>query len=103
MVMDEAAGIVAAATGRNKEGSLIDMELLLLPLGAPDRKFARMLGVLAPCTIPYWMGSTAMENLSLGTVRYLGPAAKTVEGPHLVPSAEGRLRHGLVIYDGGRS
>jgi hypothetical protein len=102
-VMDETAGIVAGVTGRNNEDSLIDMEMLLLPLGPRDRKQTRMLGVLAPCTVPYWMGSTAVENLSLGTVRHLGPAAKTVAAPRLVPSAEGRARHGLVIYNGGRS
>jgi hypothetical protein len=102
-VVDEAAGIVAGVTGRNHEGSLIDVELLLLPLGPTDRKSARLLGVLAPCTVPYWMGNTAMGNLTLGTVRHLGPAATTVAAPRLVPVAERRIRHGFVVYDGGRS
>jgi hypothetical protein len=100
-VIEESTGIVAGVTGRNNDDSLIDLELLVLPLGCPDRKQARILGVLAPCTTPYWMGSAPVENLSLGTVRHLGAA--TVAAPRLVPSAEGRRSHGFVIYDGGRT
>jgi hypothetical protein len=102
-VMDESSGIVAGVTGRNQDGSLIDLEMLLLPLGRSDRKYTRLLGVLAPCTTPYWMGNTAMGNLGLGTIRHLGPAASTVEAPRLVPSEEHRARHGFLVYDGGRS
>lgn len=103
-VSDESAGLVAGVSGRNKDGARIDLEMLLLPLIHPDRSQSRLLGVLVPMIAPYWLGTSPVENLNCGTVRHLGPATITVGSPRLVPvSGNGRLRHGLVVYDGGRS
>ena len=103
-VAEESAGIVAGATGRTAEGARIDLELLLLPLIHRDRSQARLLGVLAPLVVPYWLGTSPVVGLTCGTVRHLGPATSTVAAPHLVPASEnGRVRHGLIVYDGGRS
>ncbi len=103
-VADESAGLVAGVSGRNTDGARIDLELLLLPLTHRDRSQSRLLGVLAPIAAPYWLGTSAVEGLTCGTVRHLGPAMRTVGAPRLVPiSGNGRLRHGLVVYDGGRS
>jgi hypothetical protein len=113
VVADESEGFVAGADGRNADGSLIDLELLLLPLVHRDRSQARLLGVLAPISTPYWLGATPVEKLAVGTVRHLGLATQPAAAPHLVPASEsplpwpateeGRPRRGFVIYTGGRS
>ena len=51
ILADERVGTVAGATGRNRAGEAIDLELLLLPLDAPRPSFARAIGVLAPLQI----------------------------------------------------
>jgi hypothetical protein len=103
-IADEKTGLVAGINGLNADGAPIDLELLLLPLVHPDRSQARLLGVLAPLTVPYWLGASPLTGLHCGTWRYLGSAVETVAAPRLVPSPEGRRsRHGLVIHDGGRS
>jgi hypothetical protein len=113
VVADESEGFVAGVDGQNAAGSRIDLELLLLPLVHRDRSQARVLGVLAPVSTPYWLGTTAVENLSVRTVRHLGIAAQTAAAPRLVPASEappwaptadgGQPRRGFVIYTGGRS
>jgi hypothetical protein len=76
----------------------------LLPLRHRDQSQARLLGVLAPLVPPYWLGTTPIEGLSCGTIRHLGPDSGYTAAPRLVPGTDnGQLRHGLVIYDGGRS
>lgn len=100
-ITDELAGVVAGVTAHNDEGKTIDLELLLLPLLHQDRNRPRLLGTLAPISVPYWLGTSPARALSCGTVRYLGPAVSTVAAPRIAPLA-GRLRHGLVVYDGGR-
>ncbi len=104
IVANEAVGMVAGVRGRNVDDSLIDLELLLLPLVHRDRSQARLLGVLAPLTRPYWFGTRPLADLSCGTLRHLGRAVETVAAPRLVPASAGiRLRNGLVVYEGGRS
>jgi hypothetical protein len=102
--VEESAGFVAGISGQNAEGASVDLELLLLPLIHRDHSQSRLLGVLAPVVTPYWLGARAVEQLRCGTVRYLGAAASTIDAPRLVPLSENaRVRHGLVVYDGGRS
>ena len=69
-----------------------------------DRSQTRLLGVLAPLIPPYWLGATPVEGMTCGTVRNLGPESGHIVAPRLVPGTEsGRVRHGLIVYDGGRS
>lgn len=101
---EESAGFVAGLSGRNSDGAMIDLELLLLPLRHRHRSQMRLLGVLAPLVPPYWLGTTPVEGLTCGTIRYLGPDSEHVVAPRLVPGTEnGRVRRGLTIYNGGRS
>ena len=59
------------------------------------------LAVLAPFTVPYWIGEMPLQGLTLGSFRHLRPAIETA--PRFASAADGdRLRHGLVVYDGGR-
>ncbi len=45
---DGTIGTVAGATGRNRAGHVLDLELLPLPLDVPRPSFARAIGVLVP-------------------------------------------------------
>jgi hypothetical protein len=101
-VADDSTGLTAGARGRTQEGYAVDLELLLLPLRHRGRTHARQIGVLAPLAVPFWLGSSPVIDLTLLAHRYLGvtrPAA--AKGAPSGPS--GRPRHGLVVYEGGRS
>jgi hypothetical protein len=77
------------------------MELLLLPLAYQVRAEARILGAMAPMTVPYWLGVKPIGPLTLGAFRHLGPSVDGTAAPRL-QARTGRLRHGLTVYDGGR-
>jgi hypothetical protein len=104
IVGEEAVGVVAGARGHTREGYAADLELLLLPLRHRGRPGQRVLGVLAPVAVPFWLGSSRLEPLSLGSLRHLGSVADTVAPSRLLETVgRNRTRHGLVVYDGGRS
>jgi hypothetical protein len=96
----ESVGLMAGVTGRTHAGTPLDLELLALPLLEGGRPDVRVLGALAPTAVPTWIGTSAVGALTLGTFRYIGS-----DGPQNLARGhrrrEGRLRHGLVVYDGG--
>jgi hypothetical protein len=102
VVMEEKTGVVASATGATSDDSVlaVNLELLLLPLAHHSRNEARVLGALAPMTAPYWLGARSVGALKLGMFRHIG-AVNDPMPPRLV-AAPGRVRHGLVVYQGGR-
>lgn len=103
IVADEAVAIVAGVTAKTAQGSRADLELLLLPLYHRGKTHVRLLGVLAPLAVPYWLGAEQVATLTLGAIRHLGPAVETLSAPRLVKGkAGGRQRRGLTVYDGGR-
>jgi hypothetical protein len=99
---EETVGIVASATGATSDDTLapVHLEMLLLPLAAPSRGEAHVMGTLSPMEMPYWLGAKAVGPLTLGMFRHIGAAA--VGAPRF-KAAAGRLRHGLAVYDGGRA
>jgi hypothetical protein len=100
----EQVGSVASASGESACGNPLDLELLLLPLSHLGRSDARVLGALAPCEVPYWLGASALGSLRLATLRYLGPEVTPDFTPRIAPGQpNGRARHGLTVYDGGRA
>jgi hypothetical protein len=104
IVAEESVGIVAGASSVGPRSEALDLELLLLPLSYRSGKHARLLGVLAPTTVPHWLGASPLTNLRLGPLRHLGPAVETVAAPSLVsmrPPAD--ARKGFIVHDGGRS
>jgi hypothetical protein len=103
VVVEEQVGIVAQVTGAAGDDKLlsINLEMLLLPLAYHVRAEARVLGAMAPIAAPYWLGVKPIGPLTLGMFRHIGPAVETTVPPR-IHSPNGRLRHGLTVYDGGR-
>ena len=107
IVAHESIGVVASAAGRAAEdNSQLDLELLLLPLRNFGRTDSRLLGALAPTEAPRWLGARPLRGLTLGSLRYVGPgltSSAPSAPPQPVTPIAGRVRHGLVVYDGGLS
>lgn len=103
VVTNEAVGAVASARGTTTDGATHDVEVLVLPLSHRGLTNARVLGALAPRDPAYWLGGGTLGDLTLGTLRYLGP--DVLEAPAAVMPARptGRIHHGFVVYDGGQA
>ena len=103
IVNKEAIGAVAGLTARTQDGAETDLELLLLPIDHVGHARIRAIGVLAPTVTPYWIGAKPVTELTLGTLRHVGPDADSSIVPRLLPAAAGsRVQHGFVVYSGGR-
>jgi hypothetical protein len=100
ILADEWVGTVAGVTAANASGEAVELELLLLPLAAPRPNLARTIGVLAPLTIPPWIGLSQIGPLTLGSRRHIGAAVEKRLLPRFLTP---RSRRGLVVYEGGRS
>ena len=102
-VMEEKSGVVASVTGSTADDSIlaVNLEMLLLPLSHESKSEARVIGALAPMAAPYWLGAKAVGPLKLGMLRHIGAAAEAMPAPRFAAAA-GRLRGGLVVYQGGR-
>jgi len=103
VVLEEKVGIVASVTAASSDDAMppLKLEMLLLPLTFQSRADARVLGALAPLVVPYWLGTKVIGPLALGMFRHVG-AVDTLAAPRF-RAAAGRLRHGLTVYDGGRT
>ena len=101
IVASDTVGAVAGMVGQSELGSVIGLELLLLPLrhgGATNR---RVLGALSPAAIPSWLGLTPLESLDLRSMRVIGEAGPGRPGLGEVGPAAASKRHRLVVLDGG--
>jgi hypothetical protein len=102
-VADEANGIVAAARGRTPEGWVQDVELIVLPLAQRGDTHARMIGSLAPLTVPFWLGTSRLGALTLGNIRHLNPGLDAPPAARLVAGNKDAARRGaFVVHEGGR-
>ena len=103
IVTNESVGAVAGLRGRADDGDTADLELLLLPLAHSGHARIRALGVLAPTTPPYWLGEKPVAELELTTLRHIGQDVAIEGAPRFGDAPKGgRLRHGFVVYSGGR-
>jgi hypothetical protein len=102
-VATESVGVVAAASGRSSAGAVLELEFLVLPLAHRGGASTRILGALVPTEVPYWLGAQTLGRLTLGMIRYLGPLTGPCSVPRSAPAvpSNARVRHGLVVYDGG--
>jgi hypothetical protein len=104
IVANEIAGVVAGVTGTTPDGHHVDLELLLLPLRHRGTSQARQIGVLAPLSLPFWLGASPLTVLALKSHRHIGPALDVVRTtPFTAATETGRGRNGLLVYDGGRA
>jgi hypothetical protein len=94
----ERVGTVAGVSAQSGDGEPIDLELLLLPLGAARPSLARTIGILAPLKIPPWLGSSPLGALTLGGRRHVGAEVET----RLLPRFMAPRRGHLVVHEGGR-
>jgi hypothetical protein len=119
-ITQEEVGAVMGLTGRAADGAEVDLELLILPLAHAGHARIRALGVLAPLSPPFWLGSKPVVELHLNTLRHIGPEVEAfATGPALAPAQTpladpplansplalrigGRMRRGFVVYSGGR-
>ena len=103
IVADESVGVVAGAVGWTAEGFSLDFELLLLPLRHGGRTHARLIGALAPLRVPAWVGAKPIESLAISSHRYVEAAADlAADTVPIFPNPAIRVRHGLIVYDGGQ-
>jgi hypothetical protein len=59
--------------------------------------------VLAPVVPPYWLGEKPVVELTLGTLRHIGPETDRLGAPQFASTTVGgRRRHKFVVYSGGR-
>jgi hypothetical protein len=103
VVNNETVGAVAGVIGRTADGTEIELEFLLLPLAHAGHARIRGLGVLVPAVQPYWLGEKPVVTLELGTLRHIGSDIESLRTPHFAhPTEAVELRHGFVVYNGGR-
>jgi hypothetical protein len=103
VVNNETVGAVAGVTGRTADGTEVDLEFLLLPLAHTGHARIRGLGVLVPVVSPYWLGEKPVVALELGTLRHIGSEIENFGTPDFAhPTEAVELRHGFVVYSGGR-
>jgi hypothetical protein len=100
ILADESVGTVAGVSASTARGEAMELELLLLPLSAPRPSLARTIGVLAPLSIPPWIGVSPVGPLTLRSHRHIGTAVEKRLLPRFLTA---RSRRGFVVYDGGRS
>jgi hypothetical protein len=96
---EDTTGAVARVTGRNAQGDLLGLEMLLLPLASSGGIPARLLGVLAPLAQPWWLTARPLTGLRLESLRFIGGAADRPQAPLFVAAT----RPLLVVYQGGRA
>ena len=101
-VVNEASCAVAGVTGRTEKGAETELELLLLPISHDGRTRVRAVGTLAPLVRPYWLGEEAVAELELRTLRHINAAQTGVAVPQFRSGAGQRIRHGFLVYSGGR-
>lgn len=115
-VTAEQTGVVMGVVGRAEDGDEVDLEMLVLPLARTGHARIRGVGVLAPLSPPYWLGSKPVSELRLTALRHIGaeidgfgagltlaPAQTAASLAHEPAGLQdgGRRRHGFVVYSGG--
>lgn len=99
---EDVNGSVARVTGRNGEGGIVGLEMMLLPLSHRGRMPARLLGTLASVDTPWWLGSKPLTGLRLEALRFVGGLNGAAAAPQFGPPPAAPRRPVFTVYDGGR-
>jgi hypothetical protein len=98
-LIDDSAGAVTGITGRNEDGDMVDLEMILLPLTCRDSERARLIGAVSAPRPPYWLGIRPVLTLQSGGVRFVGPAVETAFARKFVAGRDNPLAGpGFVVY-----
>lgn len=98
----ESNGVVASVAGTTSEDWNVELELLILPLRHRGDGHGRLIGVLAPLAVPFWLGTSRLAAIRLGTYRYL-EAAREIAAPARAPvGVTVRRREMFTVYEGRR-
>ena len=102
IVLDEAMPMTAGVVARPAAQPGIDLEMVLLPLRHRGRTHARILGALAPFTMPSWLGLYEIDRLSLVSLRAVTPAPRDDLASRRESAERARTRRGhLTVLQGG--
>ena len=113
-VIDERSPAIAGATSMPDGYPALELELLLLPLRHFGKTHSRIIGCLAPRSVPRWLGLLHSPPLNLNAMRIManhspstrdqefatGPASSSPQFSN-IPRAAQRVGH-LTVHDGGR-
>ncbi len=100
----DASGIVAGAVGHVGSGETINLEWLLLPLWHNRKLGTRYIGILAPHSVPDWIGTRPVTELTLAAWRRIGPAIEEAAVPRNIGlPPEQPSRPAFVVHQGGRT
>jgi hypothetical protein len=115
-VADGACPVVAGAVASAKGGNEVALELLLLPVRHYGKTHARILGIVAPLKTPTWLGTLAIGQMNLRSLRVVDneemrPVRAPVQSNRYLPASQDRRsimlhdrpRHPfLQVIEGGR-
>ena len=99
-VTADTLGLVVGILGSNAEGADLPLEMLLLPLRHRGRTDARLLGSLAPATLPSWVGLIPLTTFETTSIRVIQTAASRWSAVSPQEAADRRRR--FVVHEGGR-
>jgi hypothetical protein len=111
-VADEGRAAILGISAHITRHRDVSFELLLLPLIQTGPKFDRILGVMAPMQLPYWLGLEPIVGQSITSTRLIWPDEPnrpfSRAGAVFVPTSETYLgadqrRRRFVVLEGGKS
>jgi hypothetical protein len=100
-VMDDSAGAITGLHVSTERGGTADLELLVLPLRHRGRTHERLLGALAPVTLPDWLGHDRVSAVEIRSMRIIWPSGLQRRETQRGASASER-RSQFTLLPGGR-
>ncbi|WP_424362634.1 PAS domain-containing protein [Methylocystis parvus] len=104
-VVDGVVPVVAGVKTYIEGHSLLELELLLLPLRHFGKTHSRVLGALSPVYQPEWLGQLRAGPLELISLRVIEAAHAPASASNVQPfpfAKSARSRPRLVVYDGDK-
>lgn len=107
-------GLVAGLTANVTDAPAMPLELLLLPIFQRGTSDGRLIGVLAPTSAPYWLGTKPVQSLTLNSWRHVSPQLEAMTVPKYfdlpeldatpvsATTAPAARQRAFVVFPGGR-